>query len=306
MSEAAIEALESEALESEGYEAYEAYEAYEGSEGEGEAVGEAFEGEAAGEAGYGEAYRDDARRRRQRQIMMARMAQQRRPPRRPQRPQPPPPRRAIRVPSPAVREVRSEVRSLDLDTKVALDSLRRRLDNANRLAYRNAWAAEASAAASQVLDSFEHGLEPHDWARALIRGAPTLIIAPGERKKRGLEGWLLDPRVAGGALIAAVFAFGHFRNASHGASSIRVSPQSATITAGETVNLFGVAVDGKGNPVTNVTLNWESQDTAIAKLDAPTGASVGCTGVKAGNTLVTVTGGGIGGSIPVTIEAPLS
>lgn len=300
MSEAAIEALESEALESEGYEAYEAYEG----EGEGEAVGEAFEGEAAGEAGYGEAYRDDARRRRQRQIMMARMAQQRRPPRRPQ--PPPPPRRAIRVPSPAVREVRSEVRSLDLDTKVALDSLRRRLDNANRLAYRNAWAAEASAAASQVLDSFEDGLEPHDWARALIRGAPTLLIAPGERKKRGLEGWLLDPRVAGGALLAAVFAFGHFRNASHGASSVRVSPQSATITAGETVNLFGVPVDGKGNPVTNVTLNWESQDPNIAKLDATTGASVGCIGVKAGNTLVTVTGGGVGGSIPVTIEAPLS
>ena len=151
---------------------------------------EALEGEAAGEAGYGEAYRDDTRRRRQRQIMMARMGQQRRAPRRPQ----PPPRRAIRVPSPAVpspavpspavREVRSEVRSLDLDTKVALDSLRRRLDKANRLAYRNAWAAEASAAASQVLDSFENGLEPHDWARALIRGAPTLLISPGERRKQ--------------------------------------------------------------------------------------------------------------------------
>jgi len=294
MSEAAIEALESEALESE---AYEGYEAYEGSEGE------ALEGEAAGEAGYGEAYRDDARRRRQRQIMMARLAQQRRPP---PRPQPPPPRRAIRVPSPAVREVRSEVRSLDLDTKVALDSLRRRLDKANRLAYRNAWAAEASAAASQVLDSFENGLEPHDWARALIRGAPTLLIAPGEQRKRGLEGWLLDPRVAGGALIAAIFAFGHFRNASRGASSVRVSPQTATITEGEQVNLFGVAVDGKGNPVANVIPSWQSQDSNIAKLDSTTGASVVCTGVKAGNTLITVTGGGVGGSIPVTVELPIS
>src|SRR5689334_22220593 len=100
MSEATIEALESEAFE-----------------GTGEA---GYEGEALGEAGYeayGEATRSDARRReRQRQIMLARqrqamLARQRQaPPRRPQ----PARRPAVTTPTPAVRAVRPEVQSRDL------------------------------------------------------------------------------------------------------------------------------------------------------------------------------------------------
>ena len=43
---------------------------------------------------------------------------------------PPPRRPVVTAPSPAVRAVRSEVRSLDLDTKVAMDSLRGQLNQA--------------------------------------------------------------------------------------------------------------------------------------------------------------------------------
>jgi hypothetical protein len=259
MSEAATEALESEA--------------YEGSESEseatGEAFGEAFESEAAGEAGYGEASRDDAQRRRQRQIMMARMAQQFSP-QLPPPPRPGPPRPAIRVPTPAVRQVRSEIRSLDLDTKVALDSLRNRLNRANRLAYRNAWAAEAGVAASQALDSFGDGLEPHDWARAIIRGAPTLLIAPGEQRRRGLEGVLFDPRVAGGALIAAIWAFGHFRNASKGVHGINIANPSP-LTVGDTGTLSGIPVDGNGQEVQGITVTWASSNSDVLSVDPSSG-----------------------------------
>ncbi|MCW2905924.1 MAG: hypothetical protein JWL68_713 [Actinomycetia bacterium] len=289
MSEAATEALESEL--------------YEGSEGEseatGEALGEAFESEAAGEAGYGEAYWDDARRRRQRQIMMARMAQQRRPP-----PRPGPPRPVIRAPSPAVREVRSEIRSLDLDTKVALDALRNRLNRANRLAHRNAWAAEASVAASQVLDSFEDGLEPHDWARAIIRAAPTLILAPGEQRKRGLEGILFDPRVAGGALIAAIWGFGHFRKESKGVARVEVrfaGPLSAAAGAANTAELRVVAYDKAGDEV-KADFTYAPDDTSLFNLKETAPGIVTLTGLKAGNTWLQVTADGKTGGTYVRVD----
>jgi uncharacterized protein YjdB len=294
MSEATLEATESEAYEATG-------EAYEGE-------GEAYEGEGAGDAyeAWGEDARSDARRRaRQRQIMLARQrqAQLRRRP----APRPVPQRRPpVTTPAQAVTAVRSEVRSLDLDTKVALDTLRSRLDEANRLAYRNAWAAEASVAASQVLDSFKTGLDPHDWARAVIRGAPTLLLAPGKPRKPGLEGILFDPRVAGGALVAAIFAIGHFRSASQGVDSIRVSPPTITLDPGGKATLFATPVDRKGNPVANVPLTWDSADDTIAQLSATTGEKVTCTGQntkpRVKNTVVSVSGGGAMGTITVIVS----
>ena len=286
MSETAFEATEAEAFEASG-------DAY---EGEG---GEAYEGESAGEASY-DAWGEDARSRqraRQRRIIQERQLQARR--RRAAAPRRP----AITAPSPAVRAVRSEVRSLDLDTKVALDSLRSQLNEAHRLAYRNAWAAEASVAASQVLDSFEDGLKPHDWARALIRGAPTLVLAPGKPIKPGVAGYLFDPRVAGGAVVAAIFAIGHFRGTTRGVNSISITPSgTVTVPIGDSVNLFGVAVDHKGNDVDGITLNWEVQDPT-ASLDTKTGPKVVCTGVAVGNTVITVTGGGATARVSLTVSA---
>jgi hypothetical protein len=207
------------------------------------------------------------------------------------------------APSHAVRQVRSEVRSLDLETKVAIDSLRHRLHEANRLAYRNAWAAEASAAASQVLDSFENGLEPHDWARALIRGAPTLLLSPGKPAKPGLLGILSDPRVGGGAVLAAIFAIGHFRGATQGVASIDVSANpTVTVPHGQPVDLFAVPVDKKGNTVPNVTLTWTVQDSTVATLTSTTGDKATFTAGATANkqTQITVTGGGSTGRIQLT------
>jgi hypothetical protein len=286
MTEAITEALESEA--------------YAGSEGESEAMGEAIESEAAGEGGgFGEGSWDDARRRRQQQIMMARMGQQLRP-----QPRPGLPRPVISAPSPAVQGVRSAIRSLDLDTKVALDSLRNRLNRANRLAYRNAWAAEASVAASQVLDSFEDGLEPHDWARAIIRGAPTLLLVPGEQRRRGLEGVLFDPRVAGGALIAAIWAFGHFRNASRGVHQIQVTyqgPLTAGAGAGHTAELRVVAFDQAGNVLPNVSFTYAPQTGGYFTHAETSPGVVTLTGQNVGTTFLTVTADGKRGGTFVTV-----
>jgi hypothetical protein len=281
MSEATFEATESEALEGIGEATY-----------EGEAAEAGYEGEGAGEAayeGWGESARSDARRRaRQRQIMVARQRQAQ------LRRRPAPPRPVSTAPSQAVRAVRSEVRSLDLDTKIALDSLRSRLDQANRLAYRNAWAAEASAAASQVLDSFETGLAPHDWARAVIRGAPTLLLAPGKARRPGLEGVLFDPRVAGGALLAGIWAIGHFRSTSSGVSAIRIANPSP-VAAGASGKFNGIPVDRSGRTV-SATVTWESDNSAVLDVK-PTGDYVA--GV-AGTVNVTATAGDV--SVPISVK----
>jgi hypothetical protein len=269
MSEAITEAFESEAYEAAGEAEY-----------EGEAAGEAsyeaeagYEGEAGYEA-YGEDARSDARRRRerQRQIMLARQrqAQLRR------RPTPPTPRRpAAPTPSQTVRAIRADVRATDLDTQAALLRLRRELDAASRMAYRNAWVAELNTNASQILDSFHENLKPHDWARALIRGLPDIALAPGNPwKKKGLERIVFDPRLGGSVLLAGIWAVGHFRNRSQGVHDIIISPSSATVAAAaaDTVTLTAYAVDQKGNPLPN-PISWAPQNPAVAAVSPASGAS---------------------------------
>jgi hypothetical protein len=278
MSEATIEAIESE------WESSEAEMEGEGSE----ATFEGYDSEAseASFEAYPEDARSDARRRaRQRQIMLARRRQA-------QLRRPSAPVRIVTRPSPAVRAVRSEVRGMDMQTQVALDSLRRRLNEANRLAYRNAWAAEASVAASQVLDSFDSGLKDHDWARAIIRSAPTLVLAPG-RRQPGLQGILLDPRVAGGALITAIWAFGHFRNEAQGVSSVQVK-EAGSLTVGGTTDLRVLALDKAGNQVSDSSLTYTLtvDDSSILTFTQTSPGQFTLTGVSAGSTWVTATVGG--------------
>jgi hypothetical protein len=288
MSEAYTEAFESEAYEGAGEAGY-----------EGEAAGEAgYEGEA-----YGESARSDARRRReqrQRQIMLARQrqAQLRRQPT-PSRGRPP-----AAGPSQAVRPIRAGVRALDLDTQAALLRLRREMDAASRMAYRNAWVAELNSNASQILDSFHEDLKPHDWAKALIRGVPDLALAPGNPwKKQGLERILFDPRFGGSVLLAGIWAAGHFRNRSHGVHDITFSVTSVSVKADgtATATISAYAVDKNGNPLTN-EISWSSQSQAVATVDPSQGSSTTVTGhgTAGATTWILATANGVTRSVTVT------
>lgn len=245
-------------------------------------------------------YAEDARRRnRQRRIVDARRYRGQ-----VRAPQPPPPPRPVTVPGQAVRTVRADVRSLDLDTRAMINSLHRRLDAANRAAARNAWASEASVAASQILDSFDTGLGEHDWARAVIRGAPTLLLAPGERRRPGLEGVLLDPRVAGGALLAAIWAVGRFTNVSKGVNSVSLSVQSdGLLSAGDasTMQVVAVGLDRSGNPVSGAGFTFAAQDSGLIDI-AVDGPVATVTALKQGDTFLKVTSDGKHGGIPVHVE----
>lgn len=287
MSETIYEALDSEAYDSAGEALYDS-----------DAADAEYEGDSASD--YAEESRSAARRRaRQRQIMLARQ----------RRAQPPPARQPAVAPrGPVVRAIRAEPRATDLETRAMLERLRRRLDEANRAATRNAWAAEASTAASQILDSFDTGLAEHDWARAAIRGAPTLLLTPGKPRRPGLEGILLDPRVAGGALLAAIWAVGRFTNVSKGVDSVSVSivPSATTLAAepGPTsIQVVAVALDRAGAQVPNAAFVFESSDQTIFKA-GPTGVSVSVgtlTAVKTGTASLKVTSGGKSTTIPIYV-----
>jgi hypothetical protein len=297
MSEALPETMESEAWP-EGFE----------SEGESEATSEAFASEASSEGSWPEASGDDARRRRQRQIMLARRQAQVRPAARP--PAPAPPRavpatttQAVRAANQAVRAVSDDVLALDLDTKAAMRRIRRELDEANRMGYRNAIVAEASIAASQALDSFHEDLKPHDWARALIRVAPTVAIAT-KRKKPGFEGILLDPRLFGSAVIASLFLVGHFRNQSHGVTTVQVTytgPLTAAAGENHTAQLTAIALDKAGNSVPDASYTYQPTTAGFFSISESNPGVVTLTGVAAGTTWLTVSSAGKSDGVWVTV-----
>jgi hypothetical protein len=283
MSETIYEALDSEAYGSAGEALYDT-----------DAADAEYAGDSASD--YAEDSRSDARRRsRQRQIMLARQ-------RRAQS-APPASRPAVPPRGPVVRAIRAEPRASDLETRAMLERLRRRLDEANRAATRNAWAAEASTAASQILDSFDTGLAEHDWARAAIRGAPTLLLTPGKPRRPGLEGILLDPRVAGGALLAAIWAVGRFTNVSKGVDSISVSVQSpGPVSEGSSVQVVAVALDRAGKPVPNATYSFETADDTI-QVTTFSGPTATIKAINAGTSSVRVSSGGHQAVVPINVAS---
>jgi hypothetical protein len=291
MSEATIEALESEAYEGEG-------EAYGEGGYEGEAYGEAgYEGEAYGEGGYeayGESARSDARRRRarQQQIAAARRARLRRPP------APPPRQPAVTAPRPSQRQAMTAIRSADRDLKMELDSLRRQLAKARRNGNMAMYSAVLSAVGSQSIDTFGDRLEKHDVVKAAVRAAPLGLLWP-QHGRKGVEGVLLHPAFIGAVGIAAIVISGKVVSAPHAVDSISVvSP--VNIEAGESRPLSAFAVDRKGNEVPNITITFTPQDENIAtvKNGVCTVADSATTGDQ---TVITAAGGGATGRIIVNV-----
>ncbi|GAA0713157.1 hypothetical protein Drose_15660 [Dactylosporangium roseum] len=186
------------------------------------------------------------RRRRARQIAAARrrMAQG--------RPRPLTPTAAGRPPTP--RETVAAIRNLDLETKVGEDSLRRALDQANRRASRATYVAVGSVAVDQALDTFRADLESHDILRAALRFAPLLLLSP-QRTRPGLEGYLLDPRVLGGAAVAGIAAVGAFRKRGTAVDHIKINQPK--LAGGQRGKFLGLAFDGKGREVA-ATIRWRS------------------------------------------------
>ena len=187
-----------------------------------EDIGEgAYDSEDAGEDFGEESSSARRRRERQRQIMLARQRQaqmRRRGDRRR--------RRAGQSGAPGTsRPTITAIRSLDLETKVGLDSLRRALEESNRRANRATWAAVAGTAVDQGLDSFATNLT-NQYLRGGARFAPLLFLSP-QKKKGGVEGFVTDPRFIGGASILGIALLHNFTSTVH---SVLISPHDPVTT----------------------------------------------------------------------------
>ena len=287
MSEAWPEALESEALESTEGESEAAGEAY-GGEAYG---GEAYGGEAiSGEAGWGEAS-DADRRRRQQQILLARQRQaqlRRRPSPRPQRPV---------TPRQTIAALRTDVRDLNLETKLDMDNLRRAVAEARRRAARATYSAVATVAVSQGLDTFEANLANHPFVRATARWAP-LAILPGDRQRKGLEGVLLHPAFIGGAVVTGIVVLGRVTTTSKEVRNINI-PNPSPLTDGMTGNLVGIPVDGSGRTVQGINLTWTCTDQTVLSVTKGGGFKA----LSVGQVVVTASTDGVEQGIFVTVVA---
>src|SRR2546430_15037276 len=75
-------------------------------------------------------------------------------------------------------------------------------------------------------------------------------------------------------------------------ASVTVSPATASILVGATVQLFAVTKDSAGNTVTGQTVTWASGDTAVATVSASGLVS----GAAAGSASIPATSGGQSGT----------
>ena len=82
-------------------------------------------------------------------------------------------------------------------------------------------------------------------------------------------------------------------------ASVEVTPPTATVAAGQTVQLVATPKDSSGNPLAGRAVTWASSSTSIATVNA----SGLVTGVAAGSATITATSEGKSGSAAITVTA---
>lgn len=81
------------------------------------------------------------------------------------------------------------------------------------------------------------------------------------------------------------------------AGGIRVTPSSPQLLVGATQSLQATVIDANGATLAGVPVSWGSSNTAVATVDA----NGVLTAVAAGQATITVTGGGVSTTVPVTV-----
>src|SRR2546429_36295 len=86
-------------------------------------------------------------------------------------------------------------------------------------------------------------------------------------------------------------------------ASVTVSPASASLAVGQTVQLSATPTDANGNPLTGRVITWASSDNTIASVN---GSGL-VTGVAAGGPVtITATSEGKSGAASITVTAPVA
>src|SRR5437773_1175636 len=85
-------------------------------------------------------------------------------------------------------------------------------------------------------------------------------------------------------------------------ASVAVSPASASVQVGQTVQLAATPRDANGNPLSGRAVSWASSNTAVATVS---GSGL-VTGVTAGSATITATSEGQGGTATITVSTVLA
>ncbi len=104
------------------------------------------------------------------------------------------------------RSATAAVRTLDLETKVDTDSLRRAIADQSRRTERASYAAVASVVLDQAIDSFDLAQSQPDHIRAVLRVLPLMILTP-QKHGSGAGSLFRDPRVLGAAGVGGVVLY---------------------------------------------------------------------------------------------------
>ncbi len=129
---------------------------------------------------------------------------------------------------------------------------------------RSEYAAVAGLAVNQFVESFD---QPENaYARAALRFAPLLLLSPQTRGS-GMERFVYDPRVIGGAAVLGITFFGEKRNEAR--LELAGAPE---LTVGASPVPFAAQVlSSKGEVLPGRTVRWESSDPTVAEINAVTG-----------------------------------
>lgn len=187
---------------------------------------------------------------------------------------------------PAQRAAASAIRTLDLENKVQEDTFRTAFAAQSKRLSRAEYAAVAGAAVNQFIESFK--TPDNVYAKAALRFSPLLLLAP-QRRGAGFEGLIKDPRVIGGAAVAALVFLGEKQNLFKKARGIKIYPPSPVVKKGTPLQLIADVVDDRGNRLPGETVTWKSENDKVATIDA---AGV-ITGFTLDKVLITATSGDI-------------
>lgn len=186
----------------------------------------------------------------------------------------------------APRAVVSAVKDLDLETKLQQDNLRSVVAGQNKKLQRANLSAAAVVLVNEGLRSF--GEPDNTFVRAAIQASPLLLL-PSASTGHGVGDYLKDPRFIGiGGALGLAF-IGNQRNNDAAVGSVNIIGPAQLGTEKDDVFVADV-FDGRGK-VSKTAATWQSDNPAVASIDATTGRIKA--GTVPGIAIITATAGDV-------------
>ncbi len=137
-------------------------------------------------------------------------------------------------------------------------------------------------------------------------GGRVITWASSNSSVASVDGSGLATSVTAGSATITATSEGHSGSAALTVSAVTlpvatvtVSPASASVTAGQTVQLTATPKDANGNTLTGRTISWTSSNTSVATVSSSGLVS----GVVAGSATITATAEGKSGTSAITVTA---